>query len=95
MGGSTDDKREAASHDTAFGVELRRLRRLAGFTQEELAARAGLTSKAVSILRRGERKRPKTNTVRSLADALELSEVERASLLAAVPGRDNPGSPGE
>ena len=97
MAGSTDDKREAAGagHGATFGVELRRLRKLAGFTQEELAARAGLTSKAVSILERGERKRPYPHTVRSLADALELSEAERASLQAAVPERDSPGSPGE
>jgi predicted ATPase/DNA-binding XRE family transcriptional regulator len=70
-----------------FGVELRRLRQAAGLTQEELAASAGLTAKAVSVLERGERKRPYPHTVRSLADALGLSEGERASLLAAVPGR--------
>ena len=70
-----------------FGVELRRLRKLAGLSQEELAARAGLTSKAVSVLERGERKRPYPHTVRSLADALGLSDAERASLLAAVPRR--------
>ena len=79
--------------DATFGVELRRLRRLAGLTQEELAARAGLTSKAVSVLERGERKRPYPHTVRSLADALGLSEAGRASLLAAVPGRDDAAPP--
>ncbi|MBA2618373.1 MAG: helix-turn-helix transcriptional regulator, partial [Rubrobacter sp.] len=49
-----------------FGERLRRLREAAGFTQEELASRAGLTAKAVSALERGERKRPYPHTVRSL-----------------------------
>jgi predicted ATPase/DNA-binding XRE family transcriptional regulator len=69
-------------------MQLRRLREAAGLTQEELASRAGLSALAVSVLERGERKRPYPNTVRSLADALGLSEDERASLLAAVPKRE-------
>jgi predicted ATPase/DNA-binding XRE family transcriptional regulator len=71
-----------------FGTKLRRLREAAGLTQEELAFRAGLTPNAVSGLERGKTKRPYPNTVRSLADALGLSDEERASLLAAVPKRD-------
>ncbi|MDQ5818999.1 MAG: helix-turn-helix domain-containing protein, partial [Actinomycetota bacterium] len=57
-------------------------------TQEELAERAGVTAKAISMLERGGRKRPYPHTIRSLADALELSEGERAALLAAVPKRE-------
>ncbi len=74
-----------------FGAELRRLREAAGLTQEELAFRAGLTPNAVSGLERGKTRRPYPNTVRSLADALGLSDGERASLLAAVPKRDTTG----
>src|SRR3712207_5970758 len=59
----------------------------AGLTQEELAERAGLTARGISDLERGQRRRPYPHTVRSLADALELSEDERSSLLAAVPKR--------
>lgn len=69
----------------SFGTLLQRLRKSAGFTQEELASRAGLTAKAISALERGERKHPYPHTVRSLADALNLSEEERSSLLATVP----------
>ena len=69
-------------------MRLRRLREAAGLTQEELADRAGLSRKAISVLERGERKRPYPHTVRSLADALGLSEDERASLLESVPKRD-------
>src|SRR5215217_1336192 len=71
----------------SFGAHLRRLREAAGLTQEELASRSSLSAKAISMLERGERKRPYPHTIRSLADALELSEEERANLLAAVPKR--------
>jgi predicted ATPase/transcriptional regulator with XRE-family HTH domain len=73
--------------EAPFGERLRRLRESAGLTQEELAAKAGLTAKAVSALERGERKRPYPHTVRSLADALGLSEGERGDLQAAIPRR--------
>ena len=76
-----------ADHAPKFGVMLREYRGALGLTQEELASRAGLTAKAVSALERGERKRPYPHTVRALAEALGLSDRERASLLAAVPGR--------
>ena len=84
--------RSKASGDDSFGAQLRRLREAAGLTQEELAARAGLTAKAISMLERGERKRPYPRTVRSLVDALRLSEGERAVLAGVVPGRSG-GSP--
>ncbi|MCA1729377.1 MAG: tetratricopeptide repeat protein, partial [Actinobacteria bacterium] len=71
-----------------FGAYLRRLREAAGLTQEGLASRSGLSAKAISMLERGERKRPYPHTIRSLTDALELSEEERANLLAVVPQRD-------
>ena len=74
-------------HGEPFGTMLKRLRDRAGLTQEELASRAGLTAKAVSALECGERRRPYPNTVRSLADALALTDAESASLAAAVPGR--------
>jgi predicted ATPase/transcriptional regulator with XRE-family HTH domain len=79
---------KAPGKDTSrFGARLRRLRESAGLTQEELASRAGLTAKAISMLERGERRRPYPHTVRSLADALELSEEERAVLTGAILGR--------
>jgi predicted ATPase/DNA-binding XRE family transcriptional regulator len=73
--------------DAPFGAQLRRLRDAAGLTQEELAERAGLTAKGISDLERGRRRHPYPHTVRSLADALGLSEDERGSLFAAVPKR--------
>jgi hypothetical protein len=52
------------------------------------ALRAGLSPNAVGTLERGARKHPYPHTVRSLAEALGLSQDERATLLAAVPRRD-------
>jgi predicted ATPase/DNA-binding XRE family transcriptional regulator len=71
----------------AFGERLRSLRERAGLTQDELANQAGLTPNAVSALERGTRTRPYPHTVRSLADALQLSESERAGLIDSVPKR--------
>ena len=76
--------------DLPFGARLRRLREAAGLTQEELAARAGLSRNAVGALERGLRKRPYPHTVRSLARALGLSEEERAALLSAVTKEGSP-----
>jgi len=45
----------------------------AGFTQEDLAAIAGLSVHAVSALERGERRRPHVDTVRALSAALDLN----------------------
>lgn len=70
-----------------LGTLLATFRERAGFTQEELAERAGLSAHAVSALERGTRTRPYPHTVRSLADALDLSETERGELIAAVPRR--------
>ncbi len=70
---------------------MRQLREAAALTQEELAERAGLTVKGISDLERGARNRPYPHTVRSLADALELAEDERAALFAAVPKRGGGG----
>jgi predicted ATPase/DNA-binding XRE family transcriptional regulator len=73
-----------ADQDKPFGARLRSFREAAGMSQEELAERAGLTPNAIGALERGERKRPYPNTLRVLADALDLSELDRNALVAAV-----------
>ena len=72
------------SPNGAFGARLRQFREAAALTQEELAARAGLTVKAVGALERGERRWPYPHTVRSLADALRLDPDDRSALVAAA-----------
>src|SRR3712207_160650 len=80
-------KSMAVAKEGTFGARLRRLREVAGLTQEELASRAGLSADAVSALERGQRKRPYPHTVKALADALDLSEEERSALINAAPKR--------
>ena len=82
--------------ERGFGSVLRALREAAGLSQEELAARAGLSSHAVSALERGTRTRPYPHTIRSLADALDADDADRAALVAAVPARRRTASgPGD
>ncbi len=74
----------------AFGDLLRQHRNAAGLTQEDLAERTGLSVDAVSLLERGERRRPHRYTTQRLADALGLSQsdlirFEMAARKPAVP----------
>jgi class 3 adenylate cyclase/transcriptional regulator with XRE-family HTH domain len=71
---------QLGTDDTPFGDMLRRLRRAAGLTQEELGERAGLSARGLSDLERGVNRTPRRETVRALADALGLSPDERAAL---------------
>ncbi|HEY0804610.1 MAG TPA: helix-turn-helix domain-containing protein, partial [Pseudonocardiaceae bacterium] len=57
-------------------------RRLAGLTQEELAARSGLSTRAISDLERGRVDRPRRRTVQALASALEPTGAALLTLLA-------------
>jgi transcriptional regulator with XRE-family HTH domain len=63
-----------------FGEALRRRRIEAGFTQEELAERAGMSARGVQDLERGIRRNPYPGTVRRLADALTLAGADRLRL---------------
>lgn len=75
--------------ESTLGTVLRTLREEAGLSQEELAERAGLSPHAISALERGTRTRPYPHTLRSLAGALELTDDQRAALVAAVPARSS------
>jgi predicted ATPase/transcriptional regulator with XRE-family HTH domain len=73
-----------ASDSTSFGPLLRLHRLRAGLTQEALAERAGLSTRGLQDLERGVRQSPRLETLRLLADALELDATERAGLIAAA-----------
>jgi predicted ATPase/transcriptional regulator with XRE-family HTH domain len=74
-----------------FDALLRRLRRAAGLTQAELAARAGVGVRTVRDLERGRASRPQRTTVELLASALALADGERAEFLASARGKAAPG----
>ena len=69
---------------SSFGSLVRHSRVAAGLTQEQLAARAGLSPDTIALLERGKRHIPRAGTVRLLADALALGAAERAAFLAAA-----------
>jgi len=73
-----------------FGDLLRRYRLVAGLTQEELAAQAGLSVRGLSDLERGARRAPRREAVQLLAEALHLSAAERTRLEAAARQRGVP-----
>jgi len=68
----------------AFGDLLRRYRMAAGLSQETLAERARLSTRAISALEQGTRRAPRRETVRMLAAALDLSDHEHATLEGAI-----------
>jgi predicted ATPase/DNA-binding XRE family transcriptional regulator len=73
-----------AGEHLIFGDLLRQHRNAAGLTQEDLAERTGLSPDAISLLERGERRRPHRYTVQSLAEALGLSQLERVRFETAT-----------
>ena len=74
----------ATTASTTFGALLRQHRLAAGLTQEGLAERAGVSARGVQDLERGLRVTPRAETVRLLADALELDPESRSRLIAAA-----------
>ena len=73
-----------AESPESFADLLRRFRLEAGFTQEELATRSGMSSRGLSDLERALRSRPYLHTVHALADALALSAGDRSRFSAAA-----------
>src|SRR6185295_17690781 len=66
-----------------FADLLRHHRIASALSQEALAERAGVSARAVSDLERGVKQRPHLETVRMLADALELTGPDRTALAVA------------
>ena len=73
-----------------FGAFLRACRHRACLSQEQLAARAELSERTVRNIEAGRVQSPRVDTVRLLADALQLGEPERASWFEAARGMHHP-----
>ena len=89
---------------TSFRTLLKHYRQAAGLSQESLAARAGLSARAISDLERGINRTPRYDTLELLSSALSLSSQQQALLQAAArpeiaaavdapPGPPSPGLP--
>src|ERR687894_1764612 len=70
--------------ESDFGGLLRRFRVAAGLTQDELAERAGVSTRGISDLERGAHGLPRRDTLQLLLDALALSPANRATLVSAA-----------
>jgi transcriptional regulator with XRE-family HTH domain len=62
------------TEQTSFRRLLKHYRQAAGLSQEALAARAGLSARAISDLERGIYQRPRFDTLQLLLGALALPE---------------------
>jgi transcriptional regulator with XRE-family HTH domain len=69
-------------------------RKSVGLTQEMLAERAGISTRAISDMERGLVRHPQRRTWQALADALALADPERLEFLRAV-GHGEPVAPAE
>jgi transcriptional regulator with XRE-family HTH domain len=78
-----------------FGDLLRHHRDSANLTQEDLAERTGLTPQAISLLERGERRRPHRYTVEKLAEALGLTGQDLAQFEVLARGFSNHRTPAQ
>ncbi len=76
--------------DGTFAALLRRNRVAAGLTQEALAERSGISTRAISDLERGLKTRPYRHTVHELAHALELSPADQMLFETAVTRKGKP-----
>ncbi|HEX8967281.1 MAG TPA: helix-turn-helix domain-containing protein [Chloroflexota bacterium] len=74
-------------HVGDLAASLKRLRRAAGLTQEELAEQAGVSARTVSDVERGLRTTLHHDTARRLADALHLQLGTRSEFEAMTRGR--------
>lgn len=77
---------EDAPHHQEFGALLRQFRTDERLSQEELAARAGMSVRGLSDLERGVRRLPHKRTAIALVDALHLTDEARTRFLAAARG---------
>jgi transcriptional regulator with XRE-family HTH domain len=70
--------------EPGLGSLVRRLRKTAGLTQEALAERALLSVRTLSDIESGAQRRPRRDTLESIAQALGVTPAERAALAAAA-----------
>src|SRR4029450_254009 len=84
--GRPEEDRDDPLHQDSgmIGALVRRYRRMAGLTQEELGEKAGLSVRAVRNLERDEVRRPRRGRLQRLASALGLNDTDAVRLVAAA-----------
>ncbi|SDL01248.1 DNA-binding transcriptional activator of the SARP family [Nocardioides sp. YR527] len=75
--------------DGSFGPWLRQMREARSLTQGALARASGLSVASIRDLEQGRTRRPRSSSLRALADALDLTEEETARFAEdPTPGRE-------
>ncbi|MFB6392322.1 tetratricopeptide repeat protein [Polymorphospora lycopeni] len=82
----------AHDHDAEFGRLLRRVRRAARLTQEELAERSGVAARTISDIERGKVRTAQRETARRLAAALRLTGTDLTAFEETARGRPATGA---
>ncbi|MEV4178200.1 BTAD domain-containing putative transcriptional regulator [Nonomuraea sp. NPDC049709] len=85
-------KATSQERPAALGTLLRTWREGALLTQEELAAKAGLNVRTLRRLEAGDLRRPRSTSVRKLAEALGQDAMELSIVMQA--SGEGPGGPG-
>jgi tetratricopeptide (TPR) repeat protein len=83
---------DAARGSETPGQWLRKQRQAVGLTQEELAARSGVSARTLANLERGRTRRPYPSSLRSLVHALGLPDAAYSGLLARYRLGDQPAA---
>jgi tetratricopeptide (TPR) repeat protein/transcriptional regulator with XRE-family HTH domain len=78
---------------TGFGLQLRRLRLASRLTQEELAARSGLSVRAIADAESGRTRRLRRYSAERIAFSLGLPEPALAEFVAAARGQQPASGP--
>ncbi|TDD58646.1 helix-turn-helix domain-containing protein [Kribbella antibiotica] len=79
--------------EESFAAALRQTRRSRGLSQEALAERADLSTKAIGLLERGVRRHPHLTTIDKLETALHLSPAELAVFRRLAARKSAPAGP--
>jgi transcriptional regulator with XRE-family HTH domain len=74
-----------------FGENLRKCRRRAGFSQEELGMRSSLHRTEIGLLERGARV-PRIDTLIKISSALKISPAELIEGIEWTPGNTTSGA---
>jgi len=76
----------------SFGMLLKQYRLAAGLSQEALAERANISTRAISDLERGINRTPRSDTLDALLQALVLSEERREAFVTSARSITVPGA---